>query len=256
MKTMHHIFALALMTTALVAANVRAQAGKPGTKAALASLFDVEGQSPYCATDANTLSFSAYTSRFDSGHGHGYRNELKIADRHRLTVDATREHFFARVTPVLPAGARTIVAQYHVEGLDTVLKVYLQDTSDTRALDGKAGNGVFDVLARIKGSDGKEVTTALGTLRSGDSFDLDIVFDKGDATVTVKAGADQAVRSAHSRIPSDARKIYFKFGDYLQALDPATGEHTIIPARWDAYYQQQHIDASLIRFANVTFERQ
>lgn len=254
MTSLHRLFALALLGAGLLAADVHAQSGKPASREALAGMFDVEGLSPYPPAYAGTLEFSALASRFDSGHGHGYRNELKVADRHRLTVDATREHFSARVTPTLPGGAKSIVAQYHVDGLDTILKVYVQDTADSKALDGKAGNGVFDVLARIKGMDGKEVMTALGTVRSGDSFDLDIVFDRGDATVTVKT-AGGAPRTAHTRIPADGRRIYFKFGDYLQALDPVTAQHTTSPAKWDEYYRISHIDASQIRFADITFER-
>jgi hypothetical protein len=221
----------------------------------LSRVFELEGISPYPSPYAGTLNFSAFSSRHDSGHGHGYRNELKVAARQRHTADQTREHFAARVTIDLPDGAKTIVAQYHGEGLDTLVKVYVQDTADAKGLDGKAGNGVFDVLVRILGTDGKEVTTALGAVRSGESFDLDIRFVKREAVVAVKTDKG-VVRTAPITVKADERNIYFKFGDYLQALDPDTKAHTIVAAKWDAYYLQNHIDRSRISFSNTLFERE
>ena len=166
----------------------------------------------------------------------------------------TREHFSAIVTPMLPAGARTFVAQYHVEGLDTLVKVYVQDALERRLLDGQAGNGVSDVVARLRGAGGEEATTALGTVRSGESFSLDIRFDQGAASVSVDTTTHGKLRAAGS-IEGDARAIYFKFGDYAQALDPATGKPTSDPAKWDAWFRQQRIDKELVRFSHVVFER-
>jgi hypothetical protein len=224
---------------------------------ALERLFDVEGRSPYRSPYAGTLVFSALESKYDSGHGHGYRNELKIAARLRRTAAHTREHFSARVTPVLPDGARSIVAQYHMDGLDTILKVYVQDTASGQGLDGKAGNGLFDILVRMRGTDGRETATALGTVRSGESFDLDIRFAAGDARVMVNGeGAGGMVRMARAFIQPGERGIYFKFGDYLQALDPATGRHTTSADRWDSYYRQYRIGSSRIRFSHTLFERE
>ena len=250
MKALVARAALALV----LASQAPAFAQAPTSQAGLQQLFEAEGRSPYPTPYAGTLVFSALASKYDSGHGHGYRNELKIATPQRRSAAATREHFSAQVTPELPDGAKTIVAQYHVEGLDTILKVYVQDTADRQGLDGQAGNGVFDILARIRGPEGKEITTALGTLRSGDTFGLDIRFNAGEAQVTVNQGGSVR-RTALTRIGIDGRKIYFKFGDYLQALDPATGKHTTSAAAWDQYYRQQHIDHSRIRFSDTVFER-
>lgn len=222
---------------------------------AMERLFDVEGRTPYAAPYDGTLHFSALDSKYDSGHGHGYRNELKIADKLRRSAARTREHFAARVIPRLPDGAKTIVAQYHVEGLDTIVKVYVQDTADRQGLDGKAGNGVFDILVRMLGTDGKEDTTALGTVRSGQPFDLDIRFAGGDASVAV-VGPDGVRREGHTRIKPDERAIYFKFGDYLQALDPDTGKHTTSSVRWDRYYAANRITAEDVAFTNTVFERE
>jgi hypothetical protein len=224
-------------------------------RAALEQLFEAEGKAPYSAPYDGSLHFSALDSKYDSGHGHGYRNELKIADKARLPLSRTREHFAARVTPVLPIGAKTIVAQYHVEGLDTILKVYVQDTADRQGLDGKEGNGVFDILVRILGTDGKEATTALGTVHSGEGFDLDIVFNAGEALVTARTASGGELKTPLTRIKGDDRQIYFKFGDYLQALDPDTGKHTIVAAKWDEYYRLNHIDSSLVSFSHTIFER-
>jgi hypothetical protein len=251
MRTALRAAALSLLAT--IALPAAAQSYTP--QAALQKLFAVEGNSPYPSPYAGTLNFSALTSKYDSGHGHGYRNEVKVTDKQRLSAAQTHEHFAARVTPTLPAGAKTIVAQYHVEGLDTILKVYVQDTADKQGLDGKAGNGVFDILVRILGTDGKEATTALGTVHSGEGFDLDIVFNAGEALVTARTASGGELKTPLTRIKGDDRQIYFKFGDYLQALDPDTGKHTTVAAKWDEYYRLNHIDSSLVSFSHTIFER-
>jgi hypothetical protein len=237
------------------AAGTQSAAPNFTSKEALSSLFDLEGNSPFPAPYAGTLEFSALTSKFATANGHGYRNELKIAARNRRPIEQTDEHFSAIVTPTLPNGARTIVAQYHVDGLETILKVYVQDTADGELLDGKANNGVFDVVVKILGTSGKDVATALGTVRSGDSFALDIKFDKGDASVTAQTDKNGRVQTERTRIKGDKRNIYFKFGDYSQALDPVTKALTISPAKWDEYFRLNHIDNSLVRFSNTTFVR-
>lgn len=249
--------ALALLCASLLATAGLARADDGfTTKASLDSLFDLEGNSPFSTPYDGTLSFSALGSKFSTANGHGYRNELKIASRNRRPVGQTREHFSAVVTPTLPDGTKTIVAQYHVEGLDTLLKVYVQDSDDRRALDGKAGNGVFDIVARILGSGDKEVETALGTVRSGESFTLDIRFDRGEASVSVASAAHGTRQTEPTRIPGDERTIYFKFGDYAQARDPVTHRLTSSPAKWDAYFRQNHIDGESIRFSHTRFVRE
>jgi len=243
--------AAALLAAVLMPAG--AQGFTP--EATLKRMFSLEGNTPYPSPYAGTLDFSALKSKYASPNGHGYRNELKVVDGERLSVSETREHFAARITATLPNAAKTIVAQYHVEGLDTILKVYVQDTSDRQGLDGKTGNGVFDILVRILGVDGKEATTAVGTVRSGESFDLDIVFNAGEAQVTARTATGGTLKTPLTRIKPDSRKIYFKFGDYLQARDPVNGEHTTSPAKWEEYYRQNHIDSSQVRFSHTIFER-
>ena len=230
--------AIRYAAVALLAATL-SPAGAQGftPQATLQRLFSLEGNSPYPSPYAGTLNFSALESKYASPNGHGYRNELKVADRERLSLADTREHFAARITATLPNVAKTIVAQYHVEGLDTILKVYVQDTADKQGLDGK------------------EVTTALGTVRSGESFDLDIVLNAGEAQATARTANGGTLKTALTRIRPDTRKIYFKFGDYLQARDPVTGEHTISPEKWEEYYRQNNINSSHVRFSHTVFER-
>lgn len=256
MKNAILTLACALAMASLASAPRPASAAPAFTpRDALERLFEVEGKTPYAASYDGTLRFSALEAKYDSGHGHGYRNELKIAAKLRRSAAQTREHFAARVTAQLPDGAKTIVAQYHVEGLDTIVKVYVQDTADRQGLDGQAGNGVFDILVRMLGTDGKEATTALGTVRAGQPFDLDIRFAGGDANVAV-IGPDGMRREAHTRIKPDERAIYFKFGDYLQALDPDTGKHTISSAQWERYYAAKRITAEHVTFTGTVFERE
>jgi hypothetical protein len=249
--------ALALACAGAVAgahAQAPARAGFT-SRSDLDALFELEGNTPFSQPYDGTLTFSALASRFASAHGHGWRNELKIAAPQRRPLARTHEHFSAIVTPTLPDGAKTIVAQYHVEGLDTILKVYVQDSADARAFDGKGGNGVFDVVARILGADGRERETALATLKSGEQFRLDIRVDRGVASVDVDSAAHGAIRTAPTHIPGDGRKVYFKFGDYAQALDPASGKPTSDPAKWDAWFRAHHIDAGTVRFEQVVFVR-
>jgi hypothetical protein len=250
----------ALLCAGLLAAVTCARAAEPAPPAftprdAFDSLFELEGNAPFAAPYEGTLTFSALASRFATANGHGYRNELKIASRHRRTVEQTRERFSAIVTPTLPDGARTIVAQYHVEGLDTILKVYVQDTAAAGLPDGIAGNGIFDIVVKMLEAGGKEVGTSLGTVRSGQSFALGIRFDQGVATVTADTAAMGALQAGPTRIEGDRRTIYFKFGDYLQALDPVTGRQTTIPSRWDAYLRKNGIENSMIRFSRTVFVR-
>jgi hypothetical protein len=263
MNLLHGRRALYVLCASLLAASghglcANADTPDPGftPKATLDSLFEVEGNAPFSKPYDGSLAFSALDSKFSTANGHGYRNELKIAKEHRRTIEQTREHFSAVVTPTLPDGAKTIVAQYHVDGLDTILKVYVQDSADSHALDGKAGNGVFDIVARILGSDGKEVETALGTIRSGDSFTLDVRFENGIAAVGAATPAAGLRQTEPTRIKGDQRDIYFKFGDYAQALDPDTHRFTSDPAKWDAWFRQNHIDHDQVRFSHTRFVRE
>jgi len=255
MNLLQRACGLSLLCSSLLATSSHAEPAGFTPKASLDSLFELEGNTPFSSPYDGTLTFSALTSKFATAHGHGYRNELKIATRNRHTIEQTREHFSAVVTPTLPNGAKTIVSQYHVDGLDTIVKVYVQDTLDAEALDGKAGDGVFDIVAKIKDTSGKDAETALGTIRSGESFALDIRFDNGIATVSAKTAANGARQTQPTRIKGDNRNIYFKFGDYFQAEDPVTHALTWDTAKWDEYFRLHHMEQDQVRFSHVTFVR-
>jgi len=264
MRILKRTLGLPIICVGLLAAVTQAShAGTPDARPGagftpretLAGLFELEGGSPYSTPYDGTLNFSALTSKHATPNGHGYRNELKVKAAQRLPVGQTHEHFSALVTPTLPSGARTIVAQYHVEGIETIVKVYVQDTAESGLLDGKAGNGVFDIVAQLRDPSGKDVPTALGTVRSGEQFALDVRFDGGEASVTVKSDKHGVLQTPRIRVMADHRKIYFKFGDYLQARDPDTGAMSTKPATWDAYFQRNGIDSSLISFKDAKFER-
>lgn len=247
---------LAALTQASHAAAPEAHPGAGFTpRETLDSLFELEGGSPYSSPYDGTLNFSALASKHATPNGHGYRNELKVRAARRLPVEQTHERFSALVTPTLPAGARTIVAQYHVEGIETIVKVYVQDTAEPKLLDGKAGNGVFDVVAQIRDPSGKDIPAALGTVKSGEPFALEVRFDGGEASVSVKSDRHGVLHTPRIRVMADHRKIYFKFGDYLQARDPDTGAMSTKPATWDAYYQRNGIGSSQISFRETKFER-
>jgi uncharacterized protein (AIM24 family) len=137
-----------------------------------------------------------------------------------------------------------------------MLKVYVQDTLDRKALDGQAGNGVFDIIARIGGIDGKETMTALGTVRSGEGFTLDIRLANGEATVAVKTDRHGAIQTPRTKVKDAGRAIYFKFGDYLQALDPETQAKTTERAKWDAYFLGKQITTGHVSFSGTVFKRE
>lgn len=255
MNLLQRSCSLSLLCAGLLAASGHALADGFTPQQALESVFELEGNAPWSSPYDGTLTFSALGSKFATANGHGYRNELKIGKKGRRPIEQTHEHFSATITPTLSNGAKTIVAQYHVDGLETILKVYVQDTDDRGLLDGKAGNGVFDIVVKILGTDGVDAPTALGTIRSGESFDLDIRFDNGVATASAKTAANGSIKTASTRIKGDKRNIYFKFGDYLQALDPATKGFTSVPAKWDEYYRLHHVDTDSIRFTHTSFER-
>lgn len=220
----------------------------------LKTYFKVEGEDAIANARHGILSFSATRSQFNSGHGHGWRNEAKIRENLRQPVGETRETFSATVTPHLPAWAKTIVTQYHFEGLSTAVKVYVQDTKGDGLLDGVEGNGVFDILARITGSDGKERSFPLGAVRSGEPFDLKISFNAGAVNVAVSTAKWGQKQTGIVSLPDSTSTVYLKFGDYLQAADTPS-HYTTNENDWKAYYTKHHIDKTEVDFSHVRFVR-
>jgi hypothetical protein len=243
--------------TSLFAFTIAISAGSAAwadDASSLRGYFKVEGDDAIANVRNGTLSFSATRSQFQSGHGHGWRNEAKIREGLRFPVGETKEHFSATVTPNLPPWAKTIVAQYHFEGLKTAMKVYVQDTKGGGGLDGKEGNGVFDILARITGQDGKENAYPLGTVQSGEPFDLDVSFNGGVVNVAVSTKKWGRKETGDVTLPDTESVVYFKFGDYLQAAS-TPGQYTTNENDWKAYYAAHHIDNTDVDFSHVHFSR-
>jgi len=220
----------------------------------LKNYFKVEGENAFDNAHNGTLAFSATRSRYNSGHGHGWRNEAKIKEKLRLPAGETREEFSAIVTPQLPPWAKTIVTQYHFEGLKTAMKVYVQDTKSGRALDGVEGNGVFDILARITGPNGKEISTPLGTVHSGESFALKVTFNQGVVNVGVSTEKWGRKETGNISLPDRSSAVYLKFGDYLQAADRPS-RYTTNENDWESYYTEHHIDNTEVDFSHIHFLR-
>jgi hypothetical protein len=222
----------------------------------LEKYFKVEGLNAIADAHDGVLSFSATQSKFNSGHGHGWRNEAKIREDLRLPVGETHEHFSATITPHLPAWAKTIVTQYHFEGLNTALKVYVQDTGGGGTLDdGVPGNGVFDIVARISSADGHEGAYPLGTVRSGEPFDLKVNFNGGVVNVSVTTSKWGRKQTPDITLPDATNEVYLKFGDYLQAMNDK-GQHTTDENEWQAYYKEHNIDNTRVDFSHVKFVRE
>lgn len=132
----------------------------------------------------------------------------------------------------------------------------VQDRKTAGVFDGVDSNGVFDIVVSAKGIDDKEVKTPLGTVRSSESFNLAIDVNHGAANVEVVTAAKGRRSLSHFALFDPGKKIYFKFGDYLQAWDLATGAHTTDARRWIEYYKAHHFDSERVAFDQVRYWRE
>ncbi len=167
----------------------------------------------------------------------------------RRAMDETTESFSATITPVLSDGSKTIVAQYHASGTGTIVKVYVSDTNESNHDDSIPGNGIFDVYVRMRprGSDDEDIID-FGTMRNGQSFDLSVVNRQG--LVTVEAmGVSRTMRV------EDSDAAYLKYGNYLQAQDPFSGEKFSTKSYWPTFYRTRGITTSTVRFSNIGYTR-
>lgn len=220
----------------------------PGTSAAeLREHFAVEGEDPFIS--ANTLSFDALSSAHVTENGNGFRNELKIDESQRADMTATDEVFNADVTVNLSPGSKTIIAQHHASDTGTLMKVYVSDTDEFEK--GAAADGTFEVYARLEKPDGSgEEVVQLGTVQSGDTFDLSVQNDHGFVSVS----SDTLGSSASLQV-KDSSESYFKFGNYLQAQDPYTLKKASGSDNFAALYDKFDITESVVTFANVGYSR-
>ena len=211
----------------------------------LRRFFEIEGDDAFASARNGTLTFSATASRYASPNGHGFRNEAKLRKEARLPARATHERFAADITPSLPSGAKTIVAQYHQSGTGTAMTLQVQDT--------RQRDGVFDILATFTGPDGGKTKAPLGTLRAGETFHLELEAVSGTGRVAVRT-ASTGLRDTGARAIADDPGLYLKFGDYLQARDEKGGM-TSDPGAWSASLARQGIAATRVTFSDVRFKR-
>lgn len=212
----------------------------------LQSIFDTEGDSPYINEDL--LTFDALQSKHTTPNGNGWRNELKVKKELRVGMSDTYEEFDSRITIDMSPGSKTIVAQHHASDTGTLMKVYISDTNESGFINSKAADGIFDVYVRLRRDDGSEAKQALGTLTSGESFDLLVVNDYG--FVSVKAFGETA-----SLDVKDDSAAYFKFGNYLQAQDPYTLDKVEDSGDFGDFYEEFGITKSEIRMKNTKYIR-
>ena len=212
----------------------------------LQSIFDTEGDSPYISDDL--LTFDALKSQHTTPNGNGWRNELKVKKELRVGISETYEEFDTRVTINMSPGSKTIVAQHHASDTGTLMKVYISDTNESGFINSKAADGIFDVYARLRKDDGSEAKHALGTMTSGESFDLRVVNNYG--LVSVEAFGETASLNV-----KDDSAAYFKFGNYLQAQDPYTLAKVEDSNDFGSFYEDFGITRSEIRMKNTKYVR-
>lgn len=181
------------------------------------SLFDLEGDNPHPLVSNTELVFVPLETQFTTSGGGGWRHEYKIKTSERKAMYDTEEEFSATYKVELSDGSKTIIAQHHGTDISTLMKLYVADSSESGFIDSEANNGIFDVYVRLRGTDGNEDKFALGTVRSGESFDVKMTNDKGFVTVS-------AFGESGSLLVEDDDITYFKFGNYLQSQDPVTRE--------------------------------
>ncbi len=209
------------------------------------SFWDVEGKDP---RQGDVMVFDALREKVVTPNGNGWRHELKIKKALRVGMTEVFEDFQARVKVDLSNGGKTIVAQHHAGDTGTIVKLYVSDTREKRLIDSRPGNGVFDVYVRLTREDGSgEEKRALGTIKTGDSFDFHIINDRGMVTVS-------AFEKTFGLRVKDSSKSYLKFGNYLQAQDPYTMRKSKSKG-WADFYGDAKITTSVITFSNIKYVR-
>jgi hypothetical protein len=210
------------------------------------SVWDIEGTDP---TVGNTFVFKPLETQVTTPNGHGWRHELKIKESERVAMTAVYENFQANIKADLSTGSKTIVAQHHASTTGTIMKLYISDSSESGFIDSKANNGIFDVYVRLAKADGSgEEKKALGTIRSGDNFDFQVINDHGYVTVS-------AMGASFSLTVADNSASYLKFGNYLQAQDAETGIDASSSADFAQFYADRGITTSVVTYSNMSYTR-
>jgi len=214
-------------------------------------LWELEGDSPNPLVDPNTLVFVPLKARYTSPNGNGLRHEYKIEKDQRVAMTATHEVFEASVKVDMSAGGKTIIAQHHAGGLGTIMKVYVSDSSESGFDDSTASNGVFDVYVRLRNTSGVEEKFALGTIRTGGSFDLRVVNDYGLVSVS-------AFGKTFKLKVEDDSSSYLKFGNYLQSQNPDGNSKCGTKGSTSSFlkcYANFGVTESTVTMTNVTYTR-
>ena len=210
------------------------------------SHWDVEGSDPQ---KGETMVFDAIREKHVTPNGNGWRHELKIKKKQRVGMTEVFEDFSARVKVDLSNGGKTIVAQHHAGDRSTIVKLYVSDSSERGFIDSRAKNGVFDVYVRMARENGSgEEKRALGTIKTGESFDFRLINNKGFVTVS-------AFDKSYSLKVKDSSASYLKFGNYLQAQDPVTRRKVKNSDHWAKFYRDAGITKSVITYSNLKYVR-
>ncbi|WP_418320664.1 polysaccharide lyase family 7 protein [Piscinibacter sakaiensis] len=211
----------------------------------LRSTFEVEGPSPYSA-DGCAMVFDALAAQYTTSNGHGWRHELKIPSRLRTGMTRTSETLVADFTVDLSKGGKTIITQYHAEGTGTIVKVYVADSAESGFLNSVANDGIFDVYVRIlpAGSSSEE-KMALGTIVSGNTFQLSVSNQRGNVSVS-------AFGRTKTAAVADGGASYLKFGNYLQSQDPVSLQNC---SPFAGCYAAYGIVEAKVTMRNVSYSR-
>lgn len=210
----------------------------------LQNYFSTEGLSPYLFP--GLMQFSALESQWVTPTANGWRNELKLKTKYRKSMYETAEKLKARVTVQLSPGVKTIILQCHDGGAGALVKIFLADMVEAGSINNIALDGIFDVYARIKGTDGVERKFPLGTIKSGESFDLEYQNDYGQITIIALG---KLVRTT----AYDGQAVYLKYGSYLQAQHPVTQDKIEDPADFASFYSANGITQDRVKFQNLIY---
>ena len=220
-------------------------------------IWEVEGESPI--TREGTLRFDALDQCVVTPNGNGCRHEQKVITTERHGLTEQYEFFSATIEANLSRGSETIVVQHHPEATGTLSALYLSDREDARPGEenGIARDGIFDVVATVRkpGSTDNNYVV-FGTVRSGEQFDYQVVNDHGVLTMTA-LGKTETITSA------DSSNSYLKFGNYVQARDPVTGDRMDLDKPLDSddrepfldYYDSKGITESVVIFRDILYQR-
>ena len=221
------------------------------------SIWEVEGEVP--VSRAGNLVFDALEQCVITPNANGCRHEQKVQESERFALTDQYERFFASIVATLSPSSETIVAQHHPEETGTLAALYLSDRADAYpgVLNGIASDGIFDLYATVRQPGTlEEGVIIFGTVTSGEAFDYEVINDHGVLTMT-------ALGNTFTVTPADSSSSYFKFGNYLQARDPVTGERLDLPKPHNddardnflAYYSGLNITESIVTFSGVEYER-